>query len=236
MRYRKFWIGSLVVMLGMILTVDAVQADPEDSNASITFTEGGGIPPVLDPENPDPDNPFVPSPERPTDPQDYPTDQAGPLTLDYVSSIEFGEQPIQANTETYQSTTLRPFIQVSDRRGTGEGWHVTAQASNFSNTEEVTLPGATINFTGGSVTSNNTTGSAPEASDNIILNSSGDAADVVSADLNTGMGSWITRWFPTEQPVSELNDNVTLTVPAGSATTGNHTATITWTLTSGPQP
>jgi len=31
-----------------------------------------------------------------------------------------------------------------------------------------------------------------------------------------------------------LNDNVTLTIPAGSATIGNHEVTITWTLTDAP--
>ena len=61
---------------------------------------------------------------------------------------------------------------------------------------------------------------------------------MVTAQENTGLGTWLNRWFPTLDENRtfdmETNDNVTLEIPAGVATAGTHTATITWTLTDAP--
>ena len=75
-------------------------------------------------------------PLDPTDednPTDEPTHNKGPLSLDYVSSIDFGTQKINMyKKEIYESTSLKPFIQITDNRGTGAGWKVTAAASSFN--------------------------------------------------------------------------------------------------------
>ena len=61
----------------------------------------------------------------------------GPLSLDYVSSIDFGTQKITMfEKKTYESTSLKPFIQVTDNRGTGAGWKVTAAACSFNRWNE----------------------------------------------------------------------------------------------------
>ena len=64
------------------------------------------------------------------------------------------------------------------------------------------------------------------------------AVNVVTAQENTGLGTWLNRWFPTLGETGftgiEKNDNVTLEIPAGVATAGAHKATITWTLTDAP--
>jgi len=235
MKKRKILIVSFIAILGLFLTTNEVNA--ADSEANITFDapeEGAEAPDVLDPS--DPTTPYDPDPEDPTDPQDDRTGETGPLTLDFVSSIDFGEEPISADNETYESTTLRPFIQVTDRRGTGEGWDVTAQMSEFSNAEGNTLPGAELSFTNGEVVSNNISQdtSTPTPNSEIALAPGEAAANVVTAEADEGLGSWITRWFPTAGTDAELNDNVTLDIPAGAATEGDHTATITWELTSDP--
>lgn len=197
------------------------------SDATVEFIEGSGTTEPVDPENPS--IPLDPTDsENPTDP---PTGNVGPLSLDYVSSINFGINDISVNREIYESTSLKPFIQVTDRRGTGAGWVVTAQASEFTANGEPTLQGSVINFTNGEVLSISTS-SAPNPISNISLHTGGDAAQVVFAPVNTGLGTWINRWFPSAD--SATNDNVTLEVPAGAATIGNHSAVITWTLTDAP--
>lgn len=236
-RIVSFTIIGALAVLGLAQSVEAA-----DSDAIIEFIPAGDdtpAPPVLDPT--DPEEEYDYESEVPGDPQDEPTGETGPLTLDYVSSINFGENPIEGGNVTYESTTLRPFIQVTDRRGTGEGWNVTAQAASFSteideNTRENTLPGSFITFNNGDVISPSTleTLEAPVLQEPIELIMGGEASEVVTAAPNTGLGSWITRWFPTNE--TGTNNNVTLEVPAGAATTGTHTATITWTLTSGPEP
>ena len=55
--------------------------------------------------------------------------------------------------KTYQSTSLKPFIQITDNRGTGAGWKVTAAASSFNDGTKDTLSGAVITFNNGEVVS-----------------------------------------------------------------------------------
>lgn len=228
--FKKGMLLVLIALFAFFSTVGSVSAEKSAvSKANITFTIPDDTPPVLDPT--DPEEPYEPT--DPSDPQDEPTNQAGALTLDYVSSVNFDEQPIDASEQIYQSTTLRPFIQVTDRRGTGEGWHVTAKMGAFTNEGQESLPGAELTFTNGTVISKSTsTSAAPTPSDPVALVPGEDAVMVVNAAEDEGLGSWLTRWFP--KTAGEKNDSVTLTVPAGAATIGNHTAEITWTLTAAP--
>lgn len=232
-KITSFTLTTMIAFFGFATVVGAAEVSNGESDAEIEFTPGTGAPEVVDPTNPE--EPYEPDPTDPTDPQNPPTGETGPLTLDYVSSIDFGENEIVSNTEIYESSTLRPFIQVTDRRGTGEGWTVTASASAFEATvdEETkeTLPGSVITFANGEVISTSTS-EAPNPVEQVVLETGGDAAEVVTASVDSGLGSWVNRWFPSEE--TPTNDNVTLEVPAGAATAGQHTATIAWTLTDAP--
>lgn len=218
------------------VTSAAIVNDPEESEATINFKEGTDIPGVVDPT--DPEIPWLPiEPTDPTDPTDPPTGQNGPLTLDYVSSVDFGEHEIEGKTAVYESTILRPFIQVSDRRGTGAGWNVTASVGEFETAIEEekkqTLKGFKLSFSNGSVISTSNS-LKPTPSNNVELIANADAVNVVTAEEDTGLGTWVNRWFPTAGATDGLNDSVTLEVPAGAATLGAHAATITWSLSDAP--
>lgn len=112
---------------------------------------------------------------------------------------------------------------------------MTAQLSDFTDGTPATptLVGASITLANGSVISP-VMDNPPSPNDPVVLNAGGAAAKVVSAAVDTGLGSWITRWFPQSPTDPVLNDSVTLTVPAFVATEGTHTATITWTLHDAP--
>lgn len=209
--------------------------DPNKTStkASVSFLPNEISPPVVDPT--DPDKPYEPDPTDPTDPQDPPTNNEGELTLDYVSSIHFEEQVVESHTQVYKSHVLRPFIQVSDRRGTkeGDGWAVTAKISAFETDDETdTLRGSVLTFRNGSTIS---PGKAekPFSYPEIQLYPGGESTWVIWAEGGTGLGTWVNRWLPTATS-DTLNDNVTLEVPGGSATIGTHQATISWTLTNAP--
>lgn len=220
--------SSLLLLFGGFQVIAATTTG--ESTAKIEFTIPDDVPEVVDPE--EPTTPYEPDPDDQTTPQDPPTGQAGPLTLDYVSSIDFGAHPIPGSTAAFKSTILKPFIQVTDRRGTGAGWTVTAQVSAFEGTNSTpSLQGAKITFSNGDAISPNN-GTAPTVAGLIELVAGGDASEVVTAAPNTGMTTWITRWLAND--LADVNDKVTLEVPGGDVTIGNHTATITWTLTDAP--
>src|SRR5699024_11062718 len=198
------------------------------SDAEIEFKEGTGGSTIVDPEKPDEEY----NREDDNNPNDKPTGDTGALTLDYVSSVTFGEHEVSGSEQVYESETLRPFIQITDRRGTKEGSNVSAKASNFTSGDDSTLQGSTLSFLNGSVTTPGST-EAPSPNDEVSLATGGDSKNVVTADEGEGMGKWITHWVGSSG--EDLNSNVTLTVPGGVATTGKHEATITWTLADAPQ-
>lgn len=232
MTLKKITTMIFIVMVAMFSMSQVILAElpsTGESNATVKFTPATTIPEVVDPT--DPTEPFEPTEPNPTDP---PTGNVGPLSLDYVSSIDFGVNEISAETEVYHATSMKPFIQITDRRGTGEGWNVTAQMTEFTTNDilDASLPGAILTLSNGEALPALGTPVAPTSIQSVILSAGGAATQVISAPIDTGLGTWINRWFPTES--EELNDNVALSVPATSAMVGDHAATITWTLTDGP--
>lgn len=196
-----------------------LSAAPQTSEATIEFQAN------TNPTTPvNPDNPGENSGETGTG-------AAGPLSIDYVSPISFGTGlNISPTEQVYNTVTAKPYIQITDNRGTGAGWKVTASASSFKKGEVNTLNGAFITLSSGSPLSVNPALAAPAVESSIKLTTDGSSKTVVTAAAGTGMGTWVNRWYPTTGP----NSYVTLTVPAGVATTGTHTAVITWELTDAP--
>ena len=193
------------------------------SNATVTFTSGTDVNNPVDPDDP----------SKPLDPPGQGTGEAGPLSIDYVPNITFGSQTISGSQKVYNASELKPFVQVTDIRGTGAGWNVIAKATAFNDGTNDSLKGSTISLTGGYALSSNPSATKPTPSNPVVLTTDNTEATVVVAAENSGLGTWVNRWYPTETTATS-NDNVTLTVPAGSATAKTHTSTITWTLADAP--
>lgn len=226
-------IRRMLTLLGLgavSLTAMSTMVEAAVSDATINFTTEPAVQDVLDPVTLDP----LPEGETPDGEVNV---TPGLLTLDYVSNISFGEQTINTTTLTYNSTALQPYIQVTDIRGTGEGWRVKASTDGFSQTNNdgtvaSSLLGSTIIFNNTTPVSNGG-GVSPEKFGPIELSADTGEQVIVDAKTNEGMGTWITRWLDSN-PEEPDNQSVTLTVPGGVAKTGTHTATITWTLESVP--
>ncbi len=196
------------------------------SSAIVVFTDGTG------PVNPrDPDNPTEDSEENPTG-----TGATGPLTIDYISTISFGTQSVTSTETTYSAQILKPYLQVSDRRGlaTGAGWKVQASAALFANGASQTLVGAKITLTSGEALSG-TDGSSGGLNtiSNVVIKTDETNTAVLTASSGQGVGTWIERWYPTNSGTATANDNVRLTVPPNPPV-GSYTATITWSLIDAP--
>lgn len=221
-KLKKFLTASAVagVLLGATtLAGDVYAVGPHNSNATIKFTEPTDDVNVLDPTDP----------EKTLDPQpnEGKTGDTGPLTLDYVTNLDFGTHAVSIAEQTYTATNdPQPFTQVTDRRGTSTGWTLTVQAATFQSNGQNTLPGASLTFENGTTASNLNGLDAPRVNSPINVTTGGNAVNVTVANVGQGRGTWITRWS---------KDDVKLTIPQGTATEGTHTSQLTWTLSNAPQ-
>ncbi|MDW5525552.1 WxL domain-containing protein [Carnobacterium maltaromaticum] len=210
-----------------------VQAEVSSTHTSenkINFTAGEGVvTPPVDPTNPD--NPNVPNPVDPTDPTNPGTGQTGPLSIDYVSNIKFGEHKITGKDIAYKAKNANPFIQVTDLRGAGEGWHLSAKMSEFKSRNKV-LRGATLAFKDGVVKagSKSNISLAPTKSDVLFDNDEG--KPFMSAKDKGGRGTWLTVWSGADQ----ANEAIQLNVVAGTPEANTeYTSSITWELADAPK-
>ncbi len=181
------------------------------------------------------------SPVSPDDPtQDlYPlepgTGQTGPLSIDYIPPISFSDHKVSSTNLVCKAINLKPFVQVSDFRGTGSGFKLQAKLSAFNCGDFLNcLPGSFICLNNGFSLSQNSEFVPPNTINSVILYS-GDiyGVDVLIAPSGTGKGTSITRWYPTLE-TSLQNNNVFLTAPSGAVLAGTYNATITWSLIDAP--
>lgn len=232
--HKKFL--SLGLMSTLLLSAVAVPtAEALDSAASVEFDAPSEPADILDPDNPDDENGATEDQLN----EGNTSNEVGALTLDFVSNLNFGTHELSANPETYYAqNTTTPFAQVTDVRGTGEGWRLVASMSSFEQGEGETatnsLPGATITLENGSnVTSSTNLAATPETLSPIVLSSDNVVQDITTAEDNEGLGTWITRWTDSDAE-TDFNQSVSLDVPAAVATEGAHNSTITWTLYNAP--
>lgn len=213
------------------------------SNGVITFE------PNTDPTNPvDPLDPTKPvKPVDPNDPNGPEPGTAGPLSIDYASSLDFGKQKITSQDNVYKAKAqvyrdeegtekVGPnYVQVTDNRGTEEGWTLQVQQNGQFETDEgensKELTGAQIVFKNGNVV----TGSAsekPTGEAKITANPNGDLQNVMSAKSKQGSGTYLLDWGT---DAATGADSIELSIP-GSTTkyAQKYSTTFTWVLTDTP--
>ncbi|MCK8607399.1 WxL domain-containing protein [Apilactobacillus ozensis] len=217
------------------------------SKAFISFKGGTGTTEPVDPTNPG-----HPAPSDrdidPGDPGNRGTGSKGPLTIDYAPNFNFGNNEISSYTKSYNlndaiddkgvNTEHHPFVQVTDKRGTHEGWSLSAVASNFVSENGEQLRGAQLSIKsldgeaiGGYDNNPSSEGydassvHAPTINPNTIVLSN-NAQVLMNATSGTGAGTWLERFDPY---------NVQLRVIGNTAKANtSYTSNITWNLTSSP--
>ena len=214
-----FALASLASLAFVGVKVQAEVSSTHTSENKINFTAGEGVvtPPV--------------DPIDPTDPDNPGTGQTGPLSIDYVSNIKFGEHKITGRDIAYKAKNANPFVQVTDLRGAGEGWHLSAKMSEFKSGNKV-LRGATLAFKDGIVKagSSSNISLAPTKSDVLFDNT--DSKPFMNAMNKGGRGTWLTVWSGTDQ----ANEAVQLNVVAGTPEANTeYTSSITWSLEDAPK-
>lgn len=191
--------------------VSAEEAGPAKSQATVEITPGDTTTPV-----------------DPIDPTDPPTGQIGNLTIDHVSSLDFGSFQLQSGAITLtanQNSDKDPNVQVTDKRGTGDGWALTvAQTQEFKSAEGHTLAGAKLTLPAGNLLTNNVNNkdNAPSTK-SVVVNAEPNV--VMVAANGQGLGTWADQF---------ARENTTLEIPSGNYA-GSYESELTWTLANAPQ-
>lgn len=225
------------------------------SNGQIEFVpdENGTDP--IDPN--DPSDPGEHNPIDPTDPNGEPepgTD--GPLSIDYASSVNFGQNKITNKDMTYYAepqffaneegnideNSARPnYVQVSDKRGNNAGWSLSVkQEGNFSNPDTLNkeLKGAELTFSNSEAVSNMEDVKAPKVNDITLV--PGQSVLIMSAEKNAGVGTWADRFGEVEDMEIEgekvqKNNGISLFVPGKVAKDAVvYKTKLTWSLSDTP--
>lgn len=224
------------ILLGSIVpigfTAMQVSADTVgyQSQATVDFV---GNTDVIPPVNPtDPTDPL--KPVKPVNPGTQ-----GPLSIDYVSNIQFNQQKISGKDSVYYAQLDQlidkngkvgdypSHVQVTDNRGSNAGWKLTvAQAQPFMNGSNK-LDGTVIALMNGTATGTNL--HQPTLANQAAIKPDGKAVSVMTAKADSGMGTWVDRFGKDN---AEAEKSISLFVPAESnKVAGAYKSELTWTLT-----
>lgn len=217
--------------------VHAATAGTYGSTGKIGFTQD------TDPTNPvDPTDPTKPI--DPTDPAKPP--MAGPLSIDYVSTFDFGSQKVSGDDKTYYAApvtdkngvTTANYLQVTDKRGSNAGWGLRVKQEKQFNDQTADLDGAQLKMGTQTLNSKNIMGdgsTTPGIVSSTLKMTPGSDVDVLSAQKGQGMGTWTDAFgkYTDGSATDTSTKAVSLEVPGNSAKNvgSTYTTDLTWTLT-----
>lgn len=225
---NKILTGLLISSLSIgAFTIPAnAEESTGKSEAQISFEldEDGGDIPV---------NPVDPT--DPTDPGDVdPLPNKGTLILTGIPKmLGFENQKIGKGLQSYESTTLKPNLQLQDKRGAlSNGWNLDVSLGEFKNGNE-TIPGILTLKNTKMAQSNTPEQVAPTLLDTSVVVESGKGPQMIATAGNQeGLGHWIFYWYASEGKT--LNDNVVLKMNSNLAKDLEYKATLDWTLSVTP--
>lgn len=245
---KKTTLISTVALSALILGAAAPAfADEAISNADVTFVEDDGTTDPGNPGEPDPD----PDPGEPDPEPGGGGGEGGPLRIDYVTHMKFGEQKISGSTKEYHpllakwnyeegAVYIPHFIQLTDNRGTNDGWSLQVERSEFETAAGEALAGAELKITNGELVnmSDVPTNTTPSVVKSTVTIPVGSATTVITANEDQGMATWSysfgepkDREAASNNPKEE-NQDVSLSVPGTAKKIANeaYTSELSWTL------
>ncbi|COI86045.1 Uncharacterised protein [Streptococcus pneumoniae] len=160
---KQFTLFAATALAAMTVVPTIGFADDSTSKTPITYDSKGTVEFVapttpnkpLDPTNPDPNKPLDPKDPDGNDPK---PGTAGPLSLDFASSFDFGKQEITSVDKTYNASAqmigtgkdakyVPDYTQITDNRGTFAGWTLSVkETDSFHTSSNVELKATQIKF------------------------------------------------------------------------------------------
>lgn len=253
---KAFLFLLMFICVSYSQTVCAIESQV-DSESKVEFSPNDEQVPPLDPEEPNLEKPV--DPVDPTTPDGRPEPgTGGPLAIDFASSFDFGTNEISnedaiyyAKAQEYRSHEVTPnYVQVSDNRGTGNGWKLLLrQNGQFKTTDSKAknkiLVGAQITMNDSfikTVAPDNKM--IPRPNRLIELNPEGVSSLVINAKQDTGLGTWSMFWGKVEkeadhqdkEKVQYITKAVSLTVPGETVKYPvRYKTTLAWILSDVPE-
>jgi len=236
---------AATMVLGSAMGVLAADADVSVSDNKITFGAGEGGDPTapVDPEKPD----LGVDPDE----KEKVTENTGALRLDVVPVFDFGTKSITTGEKKYTAELPKDktaneeipyYVQVTDLRGTGAGWHLSAKMTSQFSDGTHSLNGATINLSNVATAAQDGTTAPSTTFDGKLEYDSASGGSttltLASAATNEGMGVSAVRFGDTARYSSSLtaDKSVELTIPAATQVYAEtYVATIQWTLGAVPK-
>lgn len=243
-----FLFGSLFLTGQHVLAADQLPAN-RVTDAQVTFVEDNLPTNPTNPNFPDPENPVKPvDPTNPTKPVEPGTN--GPLSLDFASVLDFGEQLISLEDQNYfakpqylfaedgtidKENPVPNYVQITDKRGGEKGWSLSVKQNgpftSVKNKKELT--GAELIFTNGEADSisNSKDPSVVKPLFGLVPDGSGASETIMAAAPGEGFGTWVYRFG------DELtkDSSIMLFVPGTTVKEADtYKTSLTWTLTDTP--
>ena len=242
MKLTQRFVAGIILVSGVSATSLAMTTYAETNSV----TTAGDVSFKVDPTPVAPVDPT--DPDTPVAPTNTITPTPGPLSIDYASTLKFGEQKISAKDQIYYATfdtvkvagdktvTKPNWVQVTDKRGSNAGWKLqikqNAQFSTSQNGVSKELKGAQITIQNEELrTTSDNQAPAPASNPNIKL-TPGVAQDVMTAGEEKGMGTWVSSFGNAETG----DKSISLSVPGVSEKIkdAKYTTELTWLLSDTP--
>ena len=188
----QFALISGLTLTGFFAAAGQAEATSLTNSGTVSVIEGTVEP--VDPEQP----------ITPVDPGDSPSTE-GPLRIDYVSALNFGEANSKKKNRVYSALAQQfhneigprgSYIQITDQRATSTGWTLQVkQETQFKNTViqeagEQELKGAVLSLDKGWANSSSTSEAPTVMRETIALDAIGSAYQVAAAPAGAGRGVW----------------------------------------------
>lgn len=240
MKLAKLALVGAVTLSSVTVGTSAFAAEKANmkSTTDVTFIEDKS---TTDPNNPENPNEKVTAEK----PDEHQPGTAGPLSINYVSNLHFGENVISGNDQTYfakldtvkkgnDTIAVPNFVSVTDKRGTNAGWKLKVKQNEQFYSGKNVLTNAALTLSNPVVNSVTDKAYAPTPfTGSVTLNPGGDAVEITTAAEDKGMGDWTTAFG---KGADQGKESVSLFVPGTTAKVkdAKYSATLTWTLEDTP--
>lgn len=227
MKSSTLFITSVATLI-LAYVPQSVLAQDVTGDASTRFKANEAIQTPKDPED---DEEIVPI---------YPP-TAGPLSINYASSVNFGKQEVSGSertfyaasdtvikTQTGETRQTPNFVQVTDLRGTGAGWTLSVRQNGpLTNDNNVTISGARLSISAISVKPQHGEAEMVTEMNEQTLDENGNKQAILTSPEGSGMGTW-NVYLGSENDATKA---IKLVVPKNQPKEkGNYTTSLTWLL------